>query len=175
MTKTIHASLYVGTYAKYNDGNLFGKWFDLTDFVDAEEFLDACYELHNDEDDPEFMFQDCEGIPDALYCESCSVRGLEEIYRYIAKCEEFGQEIVDAVIESGEDMDEADNFYYLCEDDCFNRDENIGISYIDQLGGVEKLDRDTLERYFDFERYGRDLQMNLRIIQSGNSIFYSYY
>lgn len=175
MNQMINASLYVGTYAKYNNGSLFGKWFHLTDFEDAADFLAACQELHKDETDPEFMFQDCEGIPSALYCESCSVQNIEEIYRYITKCEEFGQDIVDAVIESGEDMDDVENFYYLCEDDLFNRDEKIGISYIDQMGGVENLDRDTLERYFDFESYGRDIKQDLRIIQSGSSIYYGYY
>jgi antirestriction protein len=175
MKKAIIVSLYVGTYRKYNEGNLFGKWMDLTEFVDAEEFLDACYELHKDEADPEFMFQDCEGLPDALYCESCSTKNLEEIFEYIDKCAEFGQKMVDAVIESGEDLDEVENFYYLCEDDYFNRDEQIGIAYIDQLGGVVNLDRDTLERYFDFESYGRDLKHEMRIIQSGRSIYYSYY
>lgn len=47
------AAIYVGTYAKYNAGSLFGKWFDLSDFADKDEFLEACKELHKDEDDPE--------------------------------------------------------------------------------------------------------------------------
>lgn len=32
------AAIYVGTYAKYNAGSLFGKWFDLSDFADKDEF-----------------------------------------------------------------------------------------------------------------------------------------
>ena len=28
------AAIYVGTYAKYNAGSLFGKWFNLSDFAD---------------------------------------------------------------------------------------------------------------------------------------------
>ena len=35
------AAIYVGTYAKYNAGSLFGKWFDLSDFADKDEFLEA--------------------------------------------------------------------------------------------------------------------------------------
>ncbi len=50
--------VYVGTYAKYNDGNLFGKWFDLEDYTDLDEFYEACADLHADEEDPELMFQD---------------------------------------------------------------------------------------------------------------------
>lgn len=51
-------AVYVGTYHQYNGGSIFGKWFDLTDFDDEDEFYDACRALHAAEDDPEFMFQD---------------------------------------------------------------------------------------------------------------------
>ena len=60
------AQIYVGTYAKYNDGSLFGKWMQLSDYSDLEEFYDACKELHKDEEDPELMFQDWEEIPEGL-------------------------------------------------------------------------------------------------------------
>ncbi|MDV3579885.1 antirestriction protein [Elizabethkingia anophelis] len=53
-------SIYVGTYKKYNEGNLFGEWLNLSDYSDYDELLDAMKELHNDEEDPEFMFQDYE-------------------------------------------------------------------------------------------------------------------
>ena len=54
----MRAQVYVGTYSKYNNGSLYGKWIDLTDYSDFEEFYQACKELHADEADPEFMFQD---------------------------------------------------------------------------------------------------------------------
>jgi hypothetical protein len=54
-------AVYVGTYHQYNGGSIFGKWFDLTDFDDEDEFYDACRALHAAEDDPEFMFQDWKG------------------------------------------------------------------------------------------------------------------
>lgn len=52
--------LYVGTYKKYNEGSLDGDWIDLDDFNCKEDFLEKCYEIHKDEDDPELMFQDNE-------------------------------------------------------------------------------------------------------------------
>ena len=57
---TIKISLYVGTYHKYNSGSIAGKWVDRTDFTDLTEFYEYCAELHSDEDDPEYMFQDFE-------------------------------------------------------------------------------------------------------------------
>lgn len=64
------ARLYVGTYAKYNNGSIAGAWLDLEQFKDKDEFLTACAELHKDEDDPELMFQDFEGFPERFYSES---------------------------------------------------------------------------------------------------------
>jgi antirestriction protein len=175
MSKINNVSLYVSTYRKYNEGNLFGEWLDLTNYADAEEFLEACYELHSDEDDPELMFQDCENIPTVLYCESCSKSNIEELYRYIDKCNEYGQDVVDAVLDNGDSLDEVEDVYYLCEDDMLNQDENIGISYVDQLGGVENLDRETLMRYFDYEAFGRELRQEVNVFQSGHQIYYRYY
>lgn len=63
-------NIYVGTYHKYNSGSLFGEWIDVTDFDSKEEFYNHIAELHNDEPDPEFMFQDWEYIPDNLIGES---------------------------------------------------------------------------------------------------------
>jgi antirestriction protein len=121
------------------------------------------------------MFQDYEGFPKELYSESCSRGDIEKLYEYISACEDNGQDVVDAVIENGGDLDEVKDTFFLCEDDMFNQDENIGISYIDQIGGVENLDRETLIRFFDFEAYGREFRQEVQIIQSGHRIFYKYY
>ena len=43
------ARVYVGTYNKYNSGSLFGKWLDLSDYSDKDEFMEACRELHKDD------------------------------------------------------------------------------------------------------------------------------
>jgi len=66
---TTEARLYVGTYHKYNCGSIKGAWIDL-DGHDKETFYAACHELHADESDPEFMFQDFEGFPESFYSES---------------------------------------------------------------------------------------------------------
>lgn len=67
--------LYVGTYAKYNNGDLSGAWLDLDRFANAEEFEAACKRIHRDEHDPELMFQDVDTDPgcdwqEGLYSES---------------------------------------------------------------------------------------------------------
>jgi hypothetical protein len=48
--------IYVGTYKKFNEGSLFGKWLSLSDYCNYNELLKAMIELHKDEKDPKFMF-----------------------------------------------------------------------------------------------------------------------
>ena len=62
--------IYVGTYGKYNAGSIFGKCLDLSNYSDKDEFNEACRELHKDEEDAEYMYQDWENIPDSLIGES---------------------------------------------------------------------------------------------------------
>lgn len=73
--------LFVSTYAKYSAGSLAGKWLDLADYADLDEFYEACHELHNDEDDIELMFQDSDEFPDFLYTESAPLH--EDIYEFV--------------------------------------------------------------------------------------------
>jgi antirestriction protein len=80
-TMTTSPRIYVGTYAKYNAGSIKGQWLDLEDYSDKDEFLTACAELHKDESDPEFMFQDMEGIPEGMASE-CHVN--EDLWDWIA-------------------------------------------------------------------------------------------
>jgi antirestriction protein len=70
MKTTNDAAVYVGTYSKYNNGDLTGEWLNLEDYADREDFLTACRELHKDEADPELMFQDFQGFPRCWYSES---------------------------------------------------------------------------------------------------------
>ena len=66
----METKVYVGTYAKYNNGSISGEWLTLSNYVDAEDFLIACQELHQDEHDPEFMFQDIDGEHFGMITES---------------------------------------------------------------------------------------------------------
>ena len=77
--------IYVGTYAKYNNGSIFGEWIDLEIYDTKDSFFEYCKELHSDEEDrssgrPEFMFQDYENIPKKLISE-CSLN--DKLFVYI--------------------------------------------------------------------------------------------
>lgn len=94
--------IYVGTYAKYASGSIAGKWLDLEDYADKGDFLAACAELHADESDPEFMFQDFEGFPREFYSESYVP---EELFQWL-ELDEHERELVAAYCQAtGETVD----------------------------------------------------------------------
>lgn len=135
------ASIYCGTYAKYNNGSLYGKWLNLSDYSDYDELLEAMRELHKDEHDCEFMYQDFEG------CELFEKLGLiseyhisKDIYDIAERINdsEHDVEVYEACLDCLGKMDfqslyeYVNNFYYgefnsdedfvqwLYEDDTFN-------------------------------------------------------
>lgn len=95
------AAIYVSTYGKYNSGSLFGEWVELEKFNSEKEFYDYCRELHKDEDDPEFMFQDWEDIPRALGGEWMDI---SKVIQYLKEFSEDERKIID------EYLDEVDGY-----------------------------------------------------------------
>lgn len=65
-TNCANPAIYVGTYKKYNNGNLGGQWIDITTFDSYKELIKYCIQLHKDEVSPELMIQDTQNMPDGL-------------------------------------------------------------------------------------------------------------
>ena len=146
-SKTISA-IYVGTYAKYNNGSINGAWLILTDYKDSADFYKACKELHNDEPDPEFMFQDFEGFPEKLYSES---GGIDEIYEYLNFIDGKNENAVCAFL-TVYDIKELKNF-----EENYNGEWESEIDFAYHCIESEYNLEGTLSNYFDYEKYARDL------------------
>lgn len=85
MSKTLEPKVYVGTYAKYNEGSIKGGWVTLTDYKCYADFMKACFNLHKDERDPELMIQDVDDMPDGLsVMESISEQEYNDIIEAVA-------------------------------------------------------------------------------------------
>ena len=159
MKKLENPSVYVGTYRKYNNGSIFGRWIDLSDFTSLEEFYEACADLHMDEEDPEYMFQDYENIPDGLIGESWISKNYFEF-----------QDVINNLCGV-----EQEAFYCWCENgnhDLSTKDPSDLISsfesdYIGEYDSEEDFAREYVENYhdlsefalmyFDYEAYAKDL------------------
>ena len=126
-------SVYVGTYQKYNNGNLFGAWVDVEKFDDYESFIDYCLELHKDEDDPELMYQDIDEIPSLYYSES----GIDpRLWDYLS-LNDTQKEILnayrEAISEEG-DIDDAMNAYQ----GQFDSDIDFTMDLLESCGDIPK-------------------------------------
>lgn len=151
VTKT-ECRLYVGTYAKYNNGDLTGAWLDLSDYNDQEDFIEACKELHKDETDPELMFQDSENIPESLYSES-SVN--ENLWEYM-ELDEDEREALSDWLDNGNEFD-IDSF----RDDFagqWGNEEKFADNLAEELGYFAAMKEAGMnEAYFDVSAFARDL------------------
>ena len=141
-TTLSEARVYVGTYAKYNNGSLFGAWLDLSDYSDKEEFYEACRELHKDEEDAEYMFQDWENIPGELIGESWIS---ENFFSLRDAVEDLSEEDADDLVRDFQDeyqgeYDDEEDFAYQIIEECYDLP-------------------DFAKTYFDYEKFARDLFM----------------
>lgn len=153
------AAIYVGTYAKYNAGSLFGKWFNLSDFTDKDEFMEACKKLHKDEDDPEFMFQDRENIPEELVSESWISEKFFELRDKVEDMDATEQEAFSIWLDyESRDLskDDADDLVKKFKDDYigkYDEEEDYAREVVEQCYEVS----DFVLNYFDYAAFARDL------------------
>lgn len=148
------ASIYVGTYAKYNAGSLFGKWLDPEDFSDKDEFLAACKELHADEEDPELMFQDWDEIPRAYISES---HVSEELWDWL-ELSESDKELLrvyrENVNQQGTIEEARDEFQGV-----YRSASDWAEEMLSDCGDLQEVP-ESLRGYIDFEAYARDAAHN---------------
>lgn len=159
MKNLSEARIYVGTYAKYNEGSLFGQWLDLPDYSDSEEFYDACKQLHSDEQDPELMFQDWENIPDSLIGESWLSDNIFEVVEAITALDDTEQEAFNIWCnDTSTDMDtnDIDSLIKSFQDDYqgkYDNEEDFAYEIVEELYDLP----DFAKTYFDYEKFARDL------------------
>ncbi len=164
-------ALYCGTYAKYNNGSIAGKWLKLGDHADAEAFLQACRQLHRDEADPEFMFQDFEGFPRELYGESLSLDDLRKLYSWVRLSDEDRRLLTEYLDATGSRLDEVDpadvSDKLYCElDYSGGESENAAMDqYVLDEGLVQVPEH--LWSYIDVEALGRDWLMDFSVSSNG--------
>jgi len=157
--------IYVGTYGKYASGSIAGKWLDLEDYSDSADFYTACRELHKGESDPEFMFQDYEGFPSGLYCESGNI---DAIYEFIA-LPEWEREIVEVYLSYDNNL----SFKDIVESYAGTYDslEDYAIEYCDSTGALADVP-DFISYHIDYESMGRDLTDNMTTIENNGSVWF---
>jgi antirestriction protein len=155
--------IFLTNLGKYNEGELVGEWVDLpvTDFDGVLERIGI-----NDQYEEYFITDYETNIPNLSIGEYDSLDELNNMASQIDSLDESQILIMSARLYNGESFEDAlagcddGSIYY----DCYS-DQDLGYEIIDQIGGTEQLDKDTLEMYFDYDGYGRDIRLNGSFIE----------
>lgn len=156
--------VYVGTYRKYNEGSIYGKWISLSACGDYDTFYEVCREIHKDEDDPELMFQDFQGFPSSMYSECFGRETFEKIMDWYDHFTEKGEAFeVWFNLFNDEDFDKFD-------DDFLGKYESLE-EYAEQLVDECYDLPEFAKTYFDYGKFARDLSYDSYYEDSGY-VFY---
>ncbi len=168
-------SVCIGNYGYYNEGELRDAWIELPK---TQEQIDGFLEEHGlrDAQHEETYISDYDGIPFGLpygnaFSEFTPLDDLNLLAKRMDDLSEHdiekltgafaaGYETPDSIMEILNIIDQVDELpFFPWPDDLSykNDEERLGYAIADKLGGIEHLDRKTLESHFDYEGYGREL------------------
>lgn len=158
--------IYVGTYHKYNNGDVSGKWISLP--TDEETLRNELRAVAGNEKDPEFMIQDFETAIDGM--EPAESENIFELNNIMTQLKELditdnnsdAAKALSVMLNRSVSFEEAlqkiidGEYNFIAIDELqWNLEFALGVALTDDFGGVEQIDRDTLEQNFDYEKYGR--------------------
>lgn len=154
MSDTETIKVWIGDLGAYNGGRLVGKWFDLDEYEGKEELLEAVLEevMEPQNKGGDWFIADVESPVSGLSAEP----DLDELFEIKAALEEFDADVVSAALHEGISLDSIKDYY----EGAYKDEEDYAVQLIDNMGGPGALDKQTLEMYFDYERYARDLDLS---------------
>lgn len=161
-------SIYCGTWAKYNDGNLCGLWIDLTTFDDFEDFISFCKAIHADEPDPELDAQDWECLPQGLDGDDLFIEEKWDLLKeYMELCDRYDADAVNAYV-SCFDLDCLDRFEDRFQGE-YKSEEDFAEYMVNELYDLDRL-MGNLSNYFNYEKYARDLSCTTTLWRTATSL-----
>ena len=151
---------FITNLGKYNEGELVGEWIDFP--IGEEELEEVKARIGINAEYEEFFFTDWE-LPEGMDWEIFGeYPSIDEVNDVAEKLESVDDEDVFAAIlgEVGdiqEAIDIIDSGDYSVYPGVYD-DSDLGYEVAEQLG---ELPKDTLEMYFDYEAFGRDIRSDL--------------
>ena len=187
--------LYLANLGKYNEGILKGEWVELPlSETELEEVMVNIgvahydkegnfvpYVIETDENGYEYVYEeyaihDYETDLNISISEYSSLNDLNTVAEIV---EDFELDQVNALLDGGvidmKDLLEGDineiiqNYGFIELEPTMNEEQEVGYAYVDEVcGGLECLSKEILERYFDYEAFGRDILLSGEGFVSGN-------
>ena len=187
--------LYLANLGKYNEGILKGEWVELplseTELEEAMVNIGVAhydkegnfvpYVIETDEKGYEYVYEeyaihDYETDLNISISEYSSLNDLNTVAEIV---EDFELDQVNALLDGGvidmKDLLEGNineiiqNYGFIELEPTMNEEQEVGYAYVDEVcGGLECLSKEILERYFDYEAFGRDILLSGEGFVSGN-------
>ena len=187
--------LYLANLGKYNEGILKGEWVELPlSETELEEVMVNIgvahydkegnfvpYVIETDEKGYEYVYEeyaihDYETDLNISISEYSSLNDLNTVAEIV---EDFELDQVNALLDGGvidmKDLLEGNineiiqNYGFIELEPTMNEEQEVGYAYVDEIyGGPEYLSKEILERYFDYEAFGRDILLSGDGFVSGN-------
>lgn len=168
-------NIYVGTYAKYNNGSIYGEWVDITKYNTIESFYEKCQNIHKDELDPEYMFQDYEYIPENLVSESWINKAVFQIIKLV-KDEDERIAFLEYIDNKGYnyESDDIDEAYNNFKESFVGKYSNMQDYFDEELD--ERLDNELgdndLRYYINYNQYYKNNKQDYFYTSNGY-LFYN--
>ena len=134
---------------------------DLSDYSDKEDFYEACRELHKDEEDAEYMFQDWENVPENLIGESWISENFFTLRDAVEKLGDTEQEAFFVWCNyKSHDLSEedADDLVRDFQDEYqgqYDDEEDFAYQIVEECYDLPEF----AKTYFDYKQFARDLFM----------------
>lgn len=185
--------VFITNLGMYNEGILCGEWIELPiEEEDLNEVLDKIKICHENEDGEEVKYYDSVGNPYEEYfftdfetdidgltiSEHMSFEDLNEMTEELEKLDEEEQKVLSGLLkEAGYSYEEAisiiDNRQYNIYYDCFDMSD-VAAQVVEQCGYLDEMP-EHLRNYFDYEAYGRDLEIEGHFIYLGEGVYIEIY
>lgn len=164
---------YLTNLGKYNEGDLVGEWVTLP--MDDDEFEAVCKRIGiSDKPDEDGVYYD-EYFWTDWECDIPEVCDTLGEYLNIDEANEIGEKVesvdnVDAFAAALEILGSVDEAFEHVDEmvfigDGYDADRVIGEHYASEIGS---FDDETLERYFDYESFGRDIRLDYYASEEGD-------
>lgn len=150
-------NIYLTNLGKYNEGELVGEWVSLP--ASNEEIKSTLDSIGINEEYEEWFITDYENDFGYEVGEYDNLDDLNEKAASLEALTEDEREIVNALLSYGYDLEEIENLWddlYIFHD-CNNM-ADVAEQYADETGLLDSMP-ENLRYYFDFEAFGRDMEI----------------
>ena len=153
--------VWVGNLGKYNEGDLVGRWIELPiDEDDLEKVLESIG-IDNEEYEEIFIADYDVPFDSKDLGEYTPLETLNEIAERYEDFSDDEKEVFNEISSETSSLDEAfaivENGNYIIYADC-NSMTDLAYRYVEDAGLLENIPANVSD-YFDYEKYGREMNM----------------